>query len=288
MIYSMTAFARLEAPFAWGSVICEIRSVNHRYLEPSFKLPDSLRAVEYPLRESLRKQLGRGKVETHIRLQCQEQDDQALHLNNELAQQLINAAESLANTIKRPANISPLELLRWPGVLAEAKQDQNEIHSTVISVFNQAVADLLQARVREGTELKVMVEQRLDAIDKICIDIEAALPNILKQQRQRLIDRVAELQVQLDPERLEQEMVLIAQKADVDEELDRLKTHVNEVRRVLKKGGHCGRRLDFLMQELNREANTLSSKSHASLTTQAAVELKVLIEQMREQIQNIE
>lgn len=288
MIFSMTAFARATSDSPQGSVTCEIRSVNSRYLEPHFKLPEVLRAIEGPLREKLRQELGRGKVEIALRYQASQQSDEGLSINESLAQQLINAARQLAQNNSSLGQINPLEVLRWPGVMQEAKTDEEALQNTALAAADAAIADLKSARAREGEVLAGFIEQRLAAISDICDEVETILPEIMAHQRQRLENRLAELCEQLDSERVEQEMVILLQRADVDEELDRLRTHIAEVRRVLKKGGHCGRRLDFLMQELNREANTLSSKSQAASTTSNAVELKVLIEQMREQIQNIE
>ena len=288
MIYSMTAFARATADSPQGNVTCEIRSVNSRYLEPHFKLPEVLRAIEGPLREKLRNELGRGKVEIALRYQTTQQSDEGLSINESLAQQLINAAHQMAQNNSSLGQINPLDVLRWPGVMQEAKTDEDALQNTALAAAADAIADLKAARAREGEVLAGFIEQRLAAISDICDDVEKVLPEIMAHQRQRLENRLGELSEQLDSERVEQEMVILLQRADVDEELDRLRTHIAEVRRVLKKGGHCGRRLDFLMQELNREANTLSSKSQAANTTSNAVELKVLIEQMREQIQNIE
>jgi uncharacterized protein (TIGR00255 family) len=289
MIHSMTAFARQSEEFSWGSLVWEIRSVNHRYLEPSFKLHDSMRVLENRLRESLRNKLNRGKVECGLRLQLlPNAGSDQLAINETLMQQLIQAAEAVQDKLREPSPINPLQVLQWPGVQQESSVDSEEVAKQALAAFDKALEQLLEARGREGEVLKQFIEQRLDNIDAITQDVRDKLPGILQAQRDKLKNRLDELKAELDRDRLEQEMVILAQKADVDEELDRLHTHTGEVRRVLKKGSPCGRRLDFLMQELNREANTLSSKSIVSDTTQAAVELKVLIEQMREQIQNIE
>lgn len=289
MIRSMTAFARQAGPCDQGSLIWEIRSVNHRYLEPSFKLPESMRTLEAGLREKLRQQLSRGKVECALRIQQQDTNSpENLHINQALVMDLITAGQAIQEILDKPAAIDPMQLLQWPGVISGASLDNNVIQQQAMELFQTGLQQLIESREREGAELKVFIEQRLDAIADITEAIRAQLPAILAAQKQKLQNRLEELKAELDAERLEQEMVILAQKADVDEELDRLKAHLGEVRRVLAKGQACGRRLDFLMQELNREANTLSSKSIVSDTTQAAVELKVLIEQMREQIQNIE
>ncbi len=287
MTKSMTAFARQDAEYAWGSISWEIRSVNHRYLEPHLRLPDNLRDIEPVLREKLRKSLNRGKVECTLRF-FPEASLQQLVINEEYARQVVAAAEQVQRLIAGNAPLDALEVLRWPGVLQDVKLDMEAVKTAAVELFDKALTDLTNGRRREGQELAQLIEQRLVAISDIVDLVRAQMPTILSNQRDTLAQRIAELKVDLDEARLEQEVVLLAQKADVDEEMDRLNTHVQEVRRILQQNGPVGRRLDFLMQELNREANTLSSKSIVSGTTQSAVELKVLIEQMREQIQNIE
>ncbi len=287
MTRSMTAFARQEAEHEWGSLSWEIRSVNHRYLEPHLRLPENLKELEGFLREKLRKTLSRGKVECTLRFHPEAQVQQ-LVINQEYAKEVILTAESLQGLLSNSQPIDALELLRWPGVMQDVKLDMDLVKGAAKSLFDKALDDLLEGRSREGVELAAMINQRLDAISEIVAEVREKMPLILQNQRDNLHQRLEELKVDLDESRLEQEIALIAQKADVDEEMDRLDTHVQEVRRVLKQKGPIGRRLDFLMQELNREANTLSSKSIVANTTQCAVELKVLIEQMREQIQNIE
>ncbi|MFT7403439.1 MAG: hypothetical protein ACI955_000494 [Zhongshania sp.] len=284
---SMTAFAHQRFDYPWGSVTWELRSVNHRYLELSFKLPESWRQLEPSLRDALRSKLQRGKVECALRVQ-QHSQQQDLQLNDKLASQILTAAHNLKTHIADTAPINVLELLRWPGVLEPQTLDNDATSKQLLDGFNAALDEHIATRQREGSALAQLIEDRLDNITDIVIDIRSKMPNIVIAQRDKLQQRLAELKVELDPNRLEAEIALIAQKADVDEELDRLDTHVKEVRRVIKKGGASGRRLDFFMQELNREANTLSSKAVVADSTQAAVELKVLIEQMREQIQNIE
>lgn len=285
-ISSMTAFAQRHVDTSWGSASWELRSVNHRYLEPSFKLPESWRALEPALRERIRQHLKRGKLECTLKLQLNNQ--QALQLNRELAQQVLDSAHELRADIAHAAPINVLEVLRWPGVMEGGQVDGDTVGKDLLDAFDTALQDHIANRQREGAALASLIEQRLDSIADIVTEVRRFMPDVISQQRDKLQQRIAEMSVELDPQRLEQEVALIAQKADVDEELDRLDTHVNEVRRVLKAGGPVGRRLDFLMQELNREANTLSSKAVVADSTQAAVELKVLIEQMREQIQNIE
>lgn len=288
MTRSMTAFTRQEAQQSWGSVAWEVRSVNHRYLEPHLRLPDNFRDLEIPLREKLRKKLSRGKVECTLRF-VPEARSQTLNIDQTYTQDLISAAQQVQALLPaEQAPLDPLEILRWPGVLQDASLDMDAVKAEVLALFDKGLDDLLEGRAREGKELTALINQRLDSISDIVKQVREKLPQILQLQRENLQNRLAEMKEELDPARLEQEMVMLAQKADVDEEMDRLDTHVQEVRRVLKQKGPIGRRLDFLMQELNREANTLSSKSIVAETTQCAVDLKVLIEQMREQIQNIE
>ncbi|MCB1671955.1 MAG: YicC family protein [Pseudomonadales bacterium] len=288
MIYSMTAFARRQLEEAWGSLTWEIRSVNHRYLESTIRLPETLRGLEPLVRETLRKKLNRGKVECQLRYQPSAQLAQQLNLDLELIAQLSEASETIQQIASDAASLSVAEILRWPGIIQEQETDADELQQQAMQLFNLAVDDLLTTRNREGQEMGRLIEQRLESIRGIITEVRGLLPDILQRQRDNIVTRLEELKLELDPTRLEQELVLIAQKSDVDEELDRLESHVAEVARVLKTSGQKGRRLDFLMQELNREANTLSSKSIVTETTRSAVELKVLIEQMREQIQNIE
>jgi len=285
---SMTGFARREQRHPWGNLIVEIRSVNHRYLEPTFRLPDELRELEPKLRDSIRRSLQRGKVEVTFSLHKEATANQSLGLNQQRVQQLAQAAETVSGKLGNAAPINPLELMQWPGVLQENDLDRDTLHAAVLELFQTALEQLIAHRNREGRELAQFIEQRLDKVSDRVGQVRKRLPDILNAQREKLHSKIAALKIELDPERLEQEIALLAQKADVDEELDRLDTHVAEVKHTLTQSSSLGRRLDFLMQELNREANTLSSKAVVADTTQAAVELKVLIEQMREQVQNIE
>ncbi len=287
MIHSMTAFARAEQAGAHGTLIWEVRSVNHRYLEPHLRLPDTFRDLEGAVREALRKGLSRGKVECTLRF-AEDATNRSMQVDSHRASQLIAAAESVAALIKQPAPINPLEVLSWPGVLVGDSADPKVLNDAALKLFNATLTELKSGRQREGEELARLINERLDAITEETATLRSQVPQMLAAQRQKILDRCAEMRAELDPQRIEQEMVLLAQKSDVAEELDRLGTHVSEVRRVLKAGGAAGRRLDFLMQELNREANTLGSKAFDTRSTQAAVNLKVLIEQMREQVQNIE
>ncbi|WP_226686839.1 YicC/YloC family endoribonuclease [Stutzerimonas stutzeri] len=287
MVHSMTAFARSEQAGAHGTLSWEIRSVNHRYLEPHLRLPEAFRDLEGAVRDALRKGISRGKVECTLRF-TEENNGTALQVDRERASQLIAAAESVAALIRQPAPIDPLQVLGWPGVLVGDAVDPQALNQSALQLFHSALEQLKEGRRREGDELAKLLNDRLDSILEEVATLREQVPQMLAAQRQKVLDRFSEMQAELDPQRLEQEMVLLAQKSDVAEELDRLNTHVTEVRRVLKTGGAAGRRLDFLMQELNREANTLGSKAFDPRSTQAAVNLKVLIEQMREQVQNLE
>ncbi|WP_342654020.1 YicC/YloC family endoribonuclease [Pseudomonas sp. F3-2] len=287
MVHSMTAFARAERAGPQGTLSWELRSVNHRYLEPHLRLPESFRDLESAVREALRQGLSRGKIECTLRF-TEETAGKPLQVNRERAGQLVAAAELVASLIQQPAALNPLEVLAWPGVLVADATDPQALNNDALSLFNQALDELKAGRAREGADLAKLLDERLTSIKTEVATLRTLVPQMLATQRQKVLDRFADMKAELDPQRLEQEMVLLAQKSDVAEELDRLSTHVTEVRRVLKAGGQAGRRLDFLMQELNREANTLGSKAFDPRSTQAAVNLKVLIEQMREQVQNIE
>lgn len=287
MTQSMTAFARSEAEFSWGTLVWEIRSVNQRFLEPHFKLPDFMRQHEIAIRDKLRKRLARGKVECSLRF-YESVGQQSVQVDQVRLQQITEALQQIQLTGSSEGAIDPLALLQFPGVMNSTSADPNEVGQAALSLFDEALAQLIEGRQREGIELAGLIEDRLQSIAAIVGEIRSKMPKIIENQKANLVDRVSQLGVDLDAERLEQEVVLLAQRADVAEELDRLDTHITEVRRILNERGPIGRKLDFLMQELNREANTLGSKSVVVATTQSAVELKVLIEQMREQIQNIE
>ena len=288
MTLSMTAFSRQQQEQKWGSLTWEIRSVNHRYLETSVRLPESFRALENGVREAVRKRLNRGKVECALRFQSEAKISSDLHLNTKLIQQLVQANIEIEQITGTSISLNNMEVLRWPGVIEEQDFDKTSIEKQALSLFSAALDDLVATRAREGAELQGFIQQRIDSVRKIVVSIRNKMPEILARQKQKILDRLADLKAELEPTRLEQEVSLLTQKADVEEELDRLDSHLNEVERALGAKGQKGRRLDFLMQELNREANTLSSKSIVVETSLNAVELKVLIEQMREQIQNVE
>ncbi|WP_430460894.1 YicC/YloC family endoribonuclease [Thalassolituus sp. LLYu03] len=287
MVCSMTAFARASADCAEGIFTWEIRSVNSRYLEPHFRLPDAFRDLEPLLRERLKKAISRGKIECGLRFQGQVSSER-LTVNHDMVRELSRAADEV-HAIIGPGNaMNVLEVLQWPGVLGGAEADSKALQSAALQAFDACLTALTDTRAREGADLSALISQRLQRMDILVAEVRKAMPEALAAQKQQLLDRFADLQLTVDPSRIESEIVLLAQKADVAEELDRLSTHMQEVTRNLNLDEPVGRRLDFMMQELNREANTLSSKSLTTGITQAAVELKVLIEQMREQVQNIE
>ena len=285
---SMTGFARKEAQHTWGTLSCEVRSVNHRYLEPTFRLPETLRALEPALREKLKNTISRGKLEVSIQLKTETASTDQLELNTELAQSLNQIAQHLKQEMQSAAELNPLELLRWPGMIKSAEVDPETLKSSAFTLYEEVLELLVENRKREGEELKKFIEQRIDEVAEKVSVVRSRMPEILKLHREKLKTKLESLSVDMDEDRFNQEAVYIAQKADVAEELDRLEAHITEAQHTLKQNNPIGRRLDFLMQEFNREANTLSSKSMASDTTQIAVDLKVLIEQMREQVQNIE
>lgn len=287
MIHSMTAFARKEIKADWGTAVWEIRSVNQRFLETFFRLPEQFRGLEPILRERFRKKLARGKVECTLRFNTEDANAGKITLNQDLAKQLMQAADWVQSH-GQSTGVNPVDILKWPGVVATEDADTDSIQTAMLAGLDEAMEDFLQARGSEGNAIESMINQRLDAILMEVEKVSTQLPEILKWQKEKLIAKFEEAKVELEATRVEQEMVLLAQKLDVAEELDRLNAHVKETQKIMKKGGACGRRLDFMMQEFNRESNTLGSKSINADVTQSAVELKVLIEQMREQIQNIE
>lgn len=285
---SMTAFARVASTTPWGELCWEVRSVNHRYLEQNIRLPEDLRGLELGARERISQQLQRGKIDATLRFQANAAPSQGFHLNLDLAQQLINIAGQIQQLTGEERRLSAVDLMRWPGVLESPPIDTDSLGQAILELLDTALQQLIAHRQREGQQITQLIEQRCVEVEKEVAQVREELPVILKAQRERLLNRLEEARQKLDADRLEQEMVLVAQKADVAEELDRLNTHVREVRKTMSKSGSIGRRLDFLMQEMNREANTLGSKSIHENTTLVSVNLKVLIEQMREQIQNIE
>ena len=288
MTASMTAFARQQSDHDFGTLIWEIRAVNHRYLEPTFRLPESLRHLEGTLREVLRQNVQRGKVEAQLKFIAATAAKASITLNEDVMTQLKTSMAAIRSHFPSHAAPTELDILRWPGLVQERELDTKQIEEQTSALFSSTLKAFQQQRDREGAELQKLIEDRLAQISGIVATLRAELPKILTAQADRIKTQFAELQLQVEPQRLEQEIVLIAQKADIAEELDRLDTHVKEVQHTFKQKGQVGRRLDFLMQEFNREANTICSKAIVTATTFGAVELKVLIEQMREQIQNIE
>jgi uncharacterized protein (TIGR00255 family) len=288
MVSSMTGFSRQELSGAEGALVCEIRSVNHRFLEASLRLPESCRALESELRQTLTRELRRGKVDCTIQHRAPSGAAAGLDIDAEALAGLLGRARELAAALPGTAQINVLDLLRWPGVVREQQGDNEALLGAVRKLFAATVSELVAARAREGQRLAELIAQRCQALSALLDQVRTRLPEIHLRVRSRLEERLRELGGELNQERLEQEIVLLLQRLDVAEELDRLGGHLEETSRVLAAPEAAGRRLDFLLQEFNREANTLASKSQDLETTRIAVEMKVLIEQMREQVQNIE
>ena len=287
MMFSMTAFARAESSLDHVHLVWEIKSVNHRYLETSFRMPDTLRRLEHAARELARKRLKRGKLDCQLRVEP-EAGAPAFELNREVLLNLMATIEQVRREAPETGTVSPMDLLRWPGVLDGGSSDDDALESAATDLFAQALDELIESRRREGEQLTKLVRERLSQIETIVKELTPLTQQLAQVQKERLLKRVEELKVSLDPIRLEQEVALLAQKVDVAEELDRLCIHVEEARNHIDGPGPHGRRLDFLTQELNRESNTLGAKSVTPQTSQKAVDLKVVIEQIREQVQNIE
>jgi uncharacterized protein (TIGR00255 family) len=287
MIASMTGFARRERAGSFGTLVCELRSVNHRFLDASLRLPDTCRALEPELRLALTQALKRGKVDCTLNLRTAELGA-SLEIDEAALARLLPRLRALAGALPGDASIDLIELLRFPGILRQETLDPEQLFPTVRELFGDTLSELVRARAREGARLAEVIEQRTDQLGTMVATIRGRLPEVHARLRQRFHDRLAELGAALDQDRLEQEVLLLLQRVDCAEELDRLGGHIEETLRALKSDEPAGRRLDFLMQELNREANTLSSKSPDLETTRTVVEMKVLIEQMREQVQNIE
>jgi uncharacterized protein (TIGR00255 family) len=288
MIRSMTAFARQELETAAGDLAWEIRSLNHRYLELGVRLPEELRAMETAVRERVGARLGRGKVECSCRYRPAASASVPVDVDSDNLTRLLSACDTVSARLPASAPLNPIEVLRWPGVVREEAIDAAPLMAQALGLLEQTLDELLQSREREGEQIRQQLLQRCDAMDVLVQQARSRLPEIQQALREKLQTRLADLDTAADPGRLEQELVIQIQKSDIDEEMDRLQGHIEEVRRVLDRDEPVGRRLDFLMQELNREANTLGSKSVAIDTTNISVELKVLIEQMREQVQNTE
>jgi len=289
MIRSMTGFARRERQGPWGTLTCELRSVNHRYLELSLRLPEDLRGLEGDARQLLSASLRRGKVDAGVYLRGATAAAPAVEINRPLVEQVLAAAVVVRRIAGDAAGlVEPLDVLRWPGVIRDTERDVAPVATAAMDLLRETATELNDARAREGARIRDMVVQRCEALRESVVAVRARLPEVTARIRARVLERVGQLGTTVDPERLEQEIALLAYKMDVEEELDRLGSHIAETLQVLDSKEPAGRRLDFLMQEFNREANTLSSKSQDNETTRAAVDMKVLIEQMREQVQNVE
>ena len=284
---SMTGFASHERNTDNGVIQVELRSVNQRYLELHFKLADVFRAQESQAREMLKAKLGRGKVECRINL-AKATAEAGLELNHSVLQHIAASVKTASEYFPETQVVNMLDVLQMPGVVTTPVLDADALAQDVVGVLEVAIEALIEARAREGEKLSTMILERLTEVEALVLTVKPMLPNMVKAYQEKLLAKLEEVQLSNEPERLHQEMVLYAQRVDVDEELSRLDSHVHEVKRILAAGGMVGKKLDFLMQEMNREANTLGSKSVAIETTQIAMQLKVLIEQMREQIQNIE
>jgi uncharacterized protein (TIGR00255 family) len=288
MIASMTGFARREISGNWGALVCELRSVNHRFLESGFRLPDELRAAEGELRQRLAREIKRGKVDCSISYRRVQGAETALEVDAAALERLLASVRDISRSLPGNPTVNVLDVLRWPGVLRDETDSGEELLKATHTLFGNTIEELIAARAREGQRLRELLEQRCNGLEALVAHVRTRLPEVQARVRTRLDDRLAELKANVDQERLEQELAMLLQRLDVDEELDRLAGHIVEIRRVIDGSEPAGRRLDFLMQELNREANTLSSKSQDLETTRSAVDMKVIIEQMREQVQNVE
>ncbi|HQR50824.1 MAG TPA: YicC family protein [Methylophilaceae bacterium] len=288
MIYSMTGFSAQQREAAGGTLLLELRSVNHRYLELQLRLDETLRGFETSIREVIAGRLGRGKVECRLSFTAASGAASAAQLDNAVLEQVALLGAAVQQRFPQSQPLSVADILRWPGVLTGAEVSADKLASEVIALVEQGLQDLAEARAREGEKLKALILERAAAMETQVAKVRPLLPALMQAYQDKLAARLREALQSVDEERVRQELTLFAQKIDVDEELSRLTTHLQEVKRILSAGGAVGKRLDFLMQELNREANTLGSKSASTEVSQVSMELKVLIEQMREQIQNIE
>lgn len=288
MIFSMTGFAALEQTAEQYTLLLELRAVNSRYLDLHFKLDDALKSLEIPIRELISAQLNRGKIECKLNMIQRTPQQQTAQMDGSLMQQLADMQKQAMTYFPQSAALSIADILRWPGVIMNQSMDNEALTEQVKALVSQGLAELKASRKREGEKLKALILDRLTQIETQVAKVKPLLPALNKEYQEKLQQKLQETLKTVDPERVAQELVLFAQRIDVDEELTRLTAHISEVKRILDSDAPAGKRLDFIMQELNREANTLGSKSVSVLTTQVSMELKVLIEQMREQIQNIE
>lgn len=288
MLHSMTGFARETAEAEIGALTWEIRAVNHRYLDVQFKLPEQMRAHEQAFRQAVGGSLNRGKVECSLNVRRQLDHQAELQINSGLVELIGKRIKEMSAMLPATGAVNPFDVLRWPGVVEQAEIESEPLLEAALPLLHKALDAIRSMRASEGARIAEMIESRCADIASISQSVRARMPEVLEAARARQRERIDKLDVEADPARLEMELALIAQKLDVDEELDRLDSHLAEIRDIVTRDEPVGRRLDFLMQELNREANTLGSKSADTETTRAAVDLKVLIEQMREQIQNVE
>ena len=288
MIRSMTGFARRERQGPWGTLVCELRTVNHRYLEISLRLPEELRSLDNDVRQAIGNGLRRGKVDANLYLKTTTGSARKLELDGAILDELLARIGDVRKRVEATAPLNALDILRWPGVIRDAEGDVRPVLTATIELVREALQELNDTRLREGQRIRELLASRCSSMSAQVDVVRTRLPEVSQRLRQRLIERISQLGVTPDAERLEQELVIYAHKMDVDEEMDRLAGHLLEVKSALDSSEPAGRRLDFLMQELNREANTLSSKSQDAETTRAAVDMKVMIEQMREQVQNVE
>lgn len=287
MISSMTAFTRHSIQKDWGSATWELRTVNHRYFDLDIRLPDALRELEMSLREKAASQLRRGKIECSLRYKPAE-DSKSITVNKEFVLQLAEASHEVREIWGLDVNSSLTDILSWPGVLRTVEIDKKNVNADILNLFDESLKDIIEMRRREGLATSRRIEERLHEILQAIAHVRERLPLVLTHQRTKILKRIDEFKLTIDPSRLEEEILLLMQKMDISEEIERLEIHVEEVRQALASETAVGRRLDFLMQELHREANTLGSKSADAEIAHAAIHLKVLIEQMREQVQNIE
>jgi len=288
MIHSMTGYATAAQELTWGSVSIELRSVNHRYLDISFRVPDELRAIEQQLREAISKVMTRGKVECRVAYALRSGLQGSSGLDPALLAQVLKLNEQAQAALPEARPLAVNDILRWPGMLGADTLPVDELRSSALSLITQALTEFSAARAREGAKLATLILERAASMRERIATVQPRMPEIIASYQQKLNARLREAMLSTDDERIRQEVTLFVNKIDVDEELARLATHLDELTRIVKHGGAAGKRLDFLMQELNREANTLGSKSADMTVTQVAMDLKLLIEQMREQIQNIE
>lgn len=288
MISSMTGFARETVATEFGVLSIELRSINHRYLETYFKLPEILRPFEVNLRDLAQNQIKRGKVEIMFRLESSGTESEELVFNDDLAKKVIKLYRHANELLGTSNALSPSELMRFPNMLIATTPDPEQLEAITLKTFNTALKSLVQNRQSEGSRINAVIEDRLTKIEALTKEAQRLRPEAIQRLRDKLNQRLEEFKIEVDSQRLEQELVFAIQKLDIDEEIDRLASHVAAMREALQRNDAIGRRLDFLTQEFNREANTLGSKSQDAQLTAIAVELKVLIEQIREQIQNIE